>query len=203
MKTIIFDMYGVILKQSKGNFLPYLYEHFPECEHARLKKLIYEDNLFTKAGLGEISSHDFLSRLGFADPEFHMRAYIENHLTIDRDFFAFAQERQGVYRYALLSNDVSEWSRYIIEFYGLTRCLPTRIVSGDVRCRKPDPRIYEIALRRLDAPASDCIFIDNSVENLRMAEELGIDTILFNRDGRRYDGKTVYSFGELAPLFPC
>ena len=73
-------------------------------------------------------------------------------------------------------------------------------MSADVHCRKPDPRIYEIALDRLGVPAGDCIFIDNSAENLRVARSLGMDTVLFNRDGEEYDGKIVYSFQELAQM---
>ena len=100
----------------------------------------------------------------------------------------------------MLSNDVSDWSKYITEFYKLNEYLPIKIVSADVRCRKPENKIYEIALERLGVPANDCIFIDNSVENLRAANEIGMDVILFNRDNEDYDGKTVYSFYELSKI---
>ncbi len=78
--------------------------------------------------------------------------------------------------------------------------LPIKIVSADVHCRKPTRRIYEIALERLSVAAADCIFIDNSVENLRAANEIGIQTILFNRDNEEYNGVTVYSFEELSNI---
>jgi FMN phosphatase YigB (HAD superfamily) len=52
-------------------------------------------------------------------------------------------------------------------------------------------------LEQLGLAADECIFIDNSVENLRTASSFGMDTILFNRDNEAYDGKTVYSFKEL------
>ncbi len=29
-------MYGVIIEESKGNFIPYTLAHFPETEHHRL-----------------------------------------------------------------------------------------------------------------------------------------------------------------------
>lgn len=32
MKAIILDMYRVIIKESKGNFIPYVKEHFPSIE---------------------------------------------------------------------------------------------------------------------------------------------------------------------------
>ena len=200
MKTIIFDMYGVIIKESKGNFIPYTFNHFPTEKHELLTKLFRVDRLFTKAGNGEISSYEFLSQLGFADPVFHMRDYIENHLTMDEDFYDFAENFKSKYNYALLSNDVSDWSKYITEYYSLNKYLPMKIVSADVHCRKPDVKIFEIVLEALNVSAADCIFIDNSTENLKVAKSLGMDTILFNRDGEEYDGKIVYSFGELAEV---
>lgn len=200
MKTIIFDMYGVIIKESKGNFIPYTHNHFPESEHERLIKLFTVDNLFTKAGNGEITSDEFLSMLGFDNPQFHMHNYIENYLTIDMDFYTFAENIRHKYKFALLSNDVSEWSKYITDFYKLKKYFPIKIVSADVHCRKPDVKIYKIALERLSVPANECIFIDNSVKNLQTATALGMDTILFNRDNELYDGKTVYSFEELSRI---
>jgi haloacid dehalogenase superfamily, subfamily IA, variant 3 with third motif having DD or ED len=200
MKTIIFDMYGVIIKESKGNFIPYTFNHFPPEKHELITKLFRVDRLFTKAGNGEISSYEFLSQLGFSDPVFHMRDYIENHLTMDEDFHDFAENFKSKYNYALLSNDVSDWSKYITEYYSLNKYLPTKIVSADVFCRKPDVKIFEITLEALNVSADDCIFIDNSTENLKTAKSLGMDTILFNRDGEEYDGKIVYSFNELSEI---
>ena len=49
----------------------------------------------------------------------------------------------------LLSNDVSEWSAHITAHHNLDRFFAQKIVSGDVRCRKPDRKIFEIALERI------------------------------------------------------
>jgi FMN phosphatase YigB (HAD superfamily) len=73
-----------------------------------------------------------------------------------------------------------------------------KIVSADVHCRKPEQKIFNITLEKLSIPASDCIIIDNSVVNLRTANEIGMNTILFNRDNVEYDETKVYSFEELS-----
>ena len=200
MKTLILDMYGVIIKESKGNFIPYTFNSFGESEHERLTKLFKVDRLFGKAGNGEINSFEFLTALGFDDPEFHMKDYIENHLTMDEDFYPFADRFTEKYNFVLLSNDVSDWSKYITKYYNLDKYLTAKVVSADVHCRKPDPKIFETALHDFNVSAEDCIFVDNSVENLKAADKFGIDTVLFNRDNENYDGKTVYSFGELADI---
>ena len=198
--TILFDMYGVILEESKGNFIPYTFAYFDKAKHEMLKKLIKEDQLFTKAGNGEISSDIFLSMLGYEDPEFHMKNYIENYLTLDSGFIPFAEKYYAKYDFVLLSNDVSEWSSYITQYYQLDKYFKYKIVSGDVKCRKPDRQIYELALEKIRKNSVECVFIDNSVKNLKVAADLGIRTILYNRDGESYNGVIINSFEELAKI---
>ncbi len=197
INTILIDMYGVILEESKGYFIPYTYQHFPEAEYERLTRQFREEKLFTKAGLGELDSDTFLGLLGFQDVQFHMKDYIENYLTLDAGFVPFAEKYSGKYDFVLLSNDVSQWSTYITEYHQLNEYFKDKIVSADVGCRKPQKEIYELALKRIGKQAEECCFIDNSVSNLNVAAELGISPILFNRDQEAYDGIVVNSFEEL------
>ena len=198
--TILLDMYGVILEESKGNFIPYTFAYFDKAKHEMLKKLFKEDQLFTKAGNGEISSDIFLSMLGYEDPQFHMRNYIENYLTLDYGFIPFAEKYYTKYDFVLLSNDVSEWSSYITQYYQLDKYFKYKIFSGDVNCRKPDMKIYEFVLEKIRKNPVECMFIDNSVKNLKVAADFGIHTILYNRDDENYNGVIVNSFEELAKI---
>lgn len=54
------------------------------------------------------------------------------------------------------------------------------VVSGEEKLIKPDPRIYEVLLERIDCKAEDCIFIDDSQRNVEAAAELGINAIRFD-----------------------
>lgn len=198
--TILLDMYGVILEESKGNFIPYTFQSFDQSEYDRLTKQFREEKLFTRAANGEMTSDEFLTRLGFEDPRFHMINYINNFLTLDPGFREFAEKYYRQYDFVLLSNDVAEWSAWIMEHHDLDQYFTHKIVSGDVKCRKPDRKIYEIALEKAGKKPEECCFVDNSVKNLITAAELGIEPILFNRDGEEYTGTIVNSFAELADL---
>lgn len=198
--TILLDMYGVILEESKGNFIPYTFKSFDQAEYDRLTRQFREEKLFTRAANGEMTSDEFLMRLGFEDPRFHMINYINNFLTLDPGFREFAEKYYRQYDFVLLSNDVAEWSAWITEHHDLDQYFTQKIVSGDVKCRKPDRKIYEIALEKAGKKPEECCFVDNSVKNLITAAELGIEPILFNRDGEEYTGTIVNSFTELADL---
>ena len=107
------------------------------------------------------------------------REYVEKYLTIDNDFFAFAEKYHKEYDFVLLSTDVSEWSKYITEYYELDKYFKHKIISGDVHLRKPDKAIYELTLDRIGRKPEECLFIDDSVANIQQAAELGIKTVLF------------------------
>lgn len=198
--TLIFDMYGVILKESKGNFIPYTLEHFDKSEHERLIRQLKDEQLFTKAGNGEFTSNEFLSKLGFSNSEYHMHNYIEHYLSLDDGFIEFAEKYFDKYNFILLSNDVSEWSAYIMEYYKLDKYFQQKIVSGDVSCRKPEKEIFLTALSKSNKKAEQCLFVDNSSANLKTASSLGFISVLFNRDNEDYNGKIVNSFSELENL---
>ena len=196
-RTLLIDMYGVIIKESKGYFIPYTFEHFDKREHDRLTKAFREEKLFTKAGNGDLSSDELLSLLGYQDPTQTMQDYLTNFLTLDQDFLWFAEQNYLRYDFVLLSNDVKEWSKYLFELYGLHKYFKERIVSGEIHMRKPDSRIFTYAVQHIQCDPQECIFVDNKVRNLDAAQKIGINTVLFNRDHETYSGNIVNNFREL------
>lgn len=48
------------------------------------------------------------------------------------------------------------------------------VVSGDEKLIKPDPKIFEICLKRNKLKAADCLFIDDSEKNVKGAEAVGM-----------------------------
>lgn len=194
------DMYGVIIEESKGNFIPYTLAHFPGAERGRLLRMLRGERLFTRAGNGEMSSAEFLRELGYADPAGAMEDYLEHYLTLDAGFKPFAERMGGSYDFVLLSNDVAEWSAYLMELHGLKGYFKDVIVSGQVHMRKPQEEIFHYTLERLGCAAQESVFVDNSAANLRAAGKLGIQAVHFNRDGEAFEGCQVEDFWELAEV---
>ncbi len=191
---IVFDMYGVIIVESKGYFRQYVHERYPDTSPTLFREL------YEKASRNEIGSDEFFAGMGFPEPEKAMRDYIENYLTFDEGFIGFCERYKNNFAFALLSNDVLAWSDYIRELHGIEKYFTHCITSASTGIRKPDPGIFKAAITELSVPAGECVFIDNSVANLRAAEAFGMKTVLFNRDGEQFDGDIVYSFEELSEL---
>lgn len=87
--------------------------------------------------------------------------------------------RRGGHRTALLTNNVKEWEPLWRSMLPVDELFETVVDSGFVGCRKPDPRIYEITLGRVELPAEACVFIDDMEINCEAAVGLGMKAIHF------------------------
>ena len=56
------------------------------------------------------------------------------------------------------------------------------VISTQIGTLKPDPRMYETAIERLQVNNSEAIFIDDNINNCLGAERLGIKSILMSRE---------------------
>jgi putative hydrolase of the HAD superfamily len=191
MQAIIFDMYGVILKDPEGGLMPFVNRFFPDLQF---------DDVYThwrKANVGELTSVDFFSKIGFeGDLKKIEKEYLDT-IEIDTSFYSAAQTLGKYYRLALLSNDLSEWSNYLRGKFDINKYFDTIIISGDVKLQKPDINIFKLTLQELALPARGCVYIDDRRRNLAAAKSLGMETILFNSRNVEYDGRTVFDFDGL------
>ena len=62
------------------------------------------------------------------------------------------------------------------DFFGLFDAI---LISGEVGLIKPDPAIFELAIRRTGVEASQCLLIDDNAENVAAAKRLGMQGVLF------------------------
>lgn len=83
-------------------------------------------------------------------------------------------------RTAILTNNVREWEPIWRAKLPVDEIFETVVDSAFVGMRKPDPRIYELTLGRLDGiAAEECLFIDDTEVNCTAAAGLGIRVVHF------------------------
>jgi 2-haloacid dehalogenase len=72
---------------------------------------------------------------------------------------------------------LSNWSVEKFEIirprYAFLDCFDEILLSGSVKLNKPDPRIFQVFLERIKRSASECVFIDDSIQNTTAAAQLG------------------------------
>ena len=194
MKTVILDMYGVIMKDLEGGFVPFVNRTFPDLS----REDVYQH--WNKADVGELASIDLFKKLGFEGDLSKIKKEYLDTVEINESFYEFASIIKKYYQLALLSNDSSEWSRYLRNKYKINDYFDVITVSGDVKIKKPDVQIFMLTLDKLGHSAADCIYVDDRRFNLAAAQSLGMDTVLFNSRNVQYEGKTVNNFEELVNM---
>jgi len=78
----------------------------------------------------------------------------------------------------LLSN-IDESLAKRLRVFGLYEPFEPCLLSCQIGARKPDPKAYQILLEHFALTPQDIVFIDDKIENVQQANEMGIDAILF------------------------
>lgn len=191
MKAIILDMYGVIVKQTGDDFVPYVQQTFPNLNPEEICKP------WNKADMGEVTSLDVWAALGFqGDLEKIEQEYLDT-IELNDGFLGFIEAVRKKYKLAILSNDSSRWSKYLREKFNLNQYFDVISISGDLKIRKPDERIFRLTMEKLAVKPEECLYIDDRRGYLGGAGKVGMNTILFNSRNVPYEGDVVNDFEEL------
>jgi len=87
--------------------------------------------------------------------------------------------KQKGYCLAILSNDTKESSEVRRINYNFDQIFDELIYSYQLGLIKPDPEIFKVALKRLNAHPKQSLLIDDRIENIESSRNLGINSILF------------------------
>lgn len=185
-------MYGVIVKQTGDDFVPYVQQTFPGLSAEEICAPWF------KANIGEISSLEIWKSVGFqGDLERIEMAYLDT-IELSDGFIDFVKKVKSKYKLAIISNDSGRWSRYLRNKFHIDRYFDVISISGDLKIKKPDERIFLYTIEKLGANAEECIYVDDRRSNLNTARELGMRPVLLNSRKVPYEGVSVECFDEFA-----
>ena len=194
MKVIVLDMYGVIVKQTGDDFVPYVKRTFPDLKPEEIYTLWF------KADVGELTSLKVWESLGFkGDIEKIEKDYLDT-IEINDGFLNFVSSVSKYYKMAIISNDSSRWSKYIREKFDINKYFDVISISGDLKIQKPDERIFQLTIEQLGCKAEDCLYVDDREENLEAASKVGMNAVLFNSRNVECEGNCVTDFIQLTKM---
>ena len=132
-----------------------------------------------EAMLGRLSSAEFWRALGVpGDPAELDAAYVARFsLAPDVVDFVTLLARRGVGA-ACVANDTVEWSNLLRARFGLERFIRPWVVSAEIGAMAPAAAPFEEVATRAGIAATNCLYIDDRVENLDTAKQLGMATVL-------------------------
>jgi putative hydrolase of the HAD superfamily len=131
---------------------------------------------------GSLSLDEYLEETVFYRPRpFTPDAFKQFMFSLSRpkpETIEIARSLSGKYQMATINNESRQLNQYRIQTFKLTELFDLFISSCFVGVRKPEARIYRMALDVTQHVADECCFIDDRPVNLEGAAKLGIKTVL-------------------------
>jgi putative hydrolase of the HAD superfamily len=182
-KAVLWDLGGVILRTEDWEPRHCL-DQMLDLPNGKIYKLVFESEISRKATIGEATNDDLWMWVGeqlelSSDELALVRDEFWSGDQIDLELIRFIRARTNGTKMGLLSNGWSSTRRFLEERWHIADIFDDIIVSAEVELAKPDRRIYQLALDRLGVEAEQTIFIDDFIENIQGARELGIHGIHF------------------------
>jgi 2-haloacid dehalogenase len=184
IRAIIFDFGNVLLEWDPRHVYRRFFPDDPEGMEGFLREVNFMDwNSLQDKGRPFADGVAALSR-EFPHYSHLIQAYHDHWIDSIGNAIAgtvgiMKQLKQSGYPLYGLSNWSAETFPYARQKHDFFDFLDDMVISGEVGHVKPDPEIFQILLERIRRPAPECLFIDDSLPNIRQAQKLGFATILF------------------------
>lgn len=180
IKIIFFDIGGVLL--SNG------WDHEARGAAARKFNLdpyeleVLHNFIFNVYEIGNISLDEYLETVVFNQPRDFTKAEFKTFMFSQSwalpdllDWLSEWKKTCGCPVFSL-NNEGKELNQYRIKTFGLHRCFDGFISSCEVGMRKPDPRIYRLALGIAQARPEECAYFDDRLVLVNAAKKHGIQS---------------------------
>ncbi len=182
IKAVIWDLAGVVLQTVKGSFNSLLAERL-DAPLDEVERLISskENDLWD---LGEINDDTYytflLDELNMPmEKKSVLRKFVLEDFYIDQEMLAYIKKIQKSFTTALLTNFPAHVHDFMKTDWIVDGAFDHMIASCDAKLLKPDPAIYTLTLMRIGCRAEETVFIDDRAINVKAAEKLGINGIVY------------------------
>lgn len=183
IKAVIWDMGGVILRTVGKTPREQLAKKY-NISLDTLYDLVFNSATAEDATLGLIDEqvhwHTVANTLGIPHGEIdEFRTKFWEGDLIDNQLIEYISNLNKIMKTALLSNAWSGARDYFCQRVDCNQVFQYSIFSYEVGLKKPDKRIYEKILSLMKVEAAEAIFVDDFLENIECANEVGIHGIQF------------------------
>lgn len=196
IRAVIFDLGGVILRTEDQTPRARLVERLG-ISREQMYYHVFDSPSAQQATVGKMSavSHWEAVRqaLGLSPEEFP--SVMEDFWAGDRldtDLVSEIRLLRPRYKTALLSNAWDNLRQALERDWGIADAFDEMFISAELGLAKPDSRIYRLALERLNVAPPEAVFVDDFLDNVIAARQLGIHTVHFR--------KPAQALGELRAL---
>ena len=183
IKVIICDIGGVLVHLNKNNGCKKLGKYSPSSVEEIYKKA-YSSDPFYMYERGEITSREFYNiikediKLSLDYNGF--KEVFSDIFSVNKNMIELIKKLKSKYSLIILSNTNEISYNFLKKKYPVIfELFNDSVLSYEVKCDKPNKKIYEIALDTAKCSSKECLFIDDVKVNVDSAKELGINAIQY------------------------
>ena len=183
IRAVIWDIGGVLVRTEDPEPRRRQAERLG-LTREELETLVFGSEMGQKAQWGAVSAQELLE---YACREVHIP--VENAASFEQEFFSGDRLDESLVDYirslhlryctGIISNAWDDVPEMILSRWKMADAFDQIIVSAEVKICKPDPRIYQIALQRLEVSPEEAVFIDDFPRNVEGARAVGMQAIRF------------------------
>ncbi len=182
VRAVFFDLGGVIVRTEYQTPREQLAERLG-MEYDDLDRIVFNSETGQQAALGAITPQQHweavMKRL--KRPANEMAAIREEFFAgdiVDRQLVDFIRSLRGEYKTGVISNAWSDL-RDNLAREKIDDAFDCIIISAEVGVAKPDPKIFQIALKQAGVRPNEAIFVDDFYVNIEGCEKVGMKGIHF------------------------
>ncbi len=183
IRAVIFDFGGVLVRTIHNNGRE-KWEQALHLSPGDLSREVFDSQTSIRATLGEAPEQaiwDAIARNHHLTPgqSLELRKDFWSGDRLDSDLVDYLAGLRGHVKTAILSNAWSDARLSFTNSYHLDQAVDLIVISAEEHLAKPDPKIYQLILDRLHVFPEETVFVDDFVENIKAAGQLGMHAILF------------------------
>jgi len=178
IKILFFDIGGILLSNGWG--------HESRKLAAKRFKLDYDEVnalhnfIFNVYEIGSITLDEYLDTVIFNNErEFtreDFKAFIYEQSVELPDMLKWLKEwkKDCGFRVISINNEGKELNDYRVKKFSLHDCFDAFVSSCEVKLRKPDPQIWQLAMGIAQVSPQQCVYFDDRIMFVNTAQKLGI-----------------------------
>ena len=182
LRAIFFDLGGVIVRTEYQAPRERLAERL-NMTYEDISKIVFEAETSRKASIGEVSVEEHwlavTRKLRLPDSEAEsVRTEFFAGDVVDRDLLDFIRSLRPRYKTGVISNAWGDLRDYVVK-HQFDDAFDMLIISAEIGMMKPQPEVYQLALKQAQVQANEAAFVDDTPKNVEAANALGMHGIIF------------------------
>jgi putative hydrolase of the HAD superfamily len=183
IRAVIFD-FGDVLVRTEDPSGQQKWEKKLGLPEGELAKVVFESEVADRSMIGQATETDVWRSVATTfclntEQLLELQLDFWSGWQLDADLVDFLRNLRPGYKTAILSNAWPGTREVFTERLKLDQAVDEMIISAEEGVAKPDPRIYQIAISRLEVQPEESVFVDDLAENVQGAQAFGMQGIQF------------------------